>query len=224
MSLIQTNNLKKSYVTGKNVVTQALRGVDLSIEKKDFVVIAGPSGSGKSTLLHLIGALDKASEGEVCLDGEKFSEKSNEELSSLRLHKIGFVFQAYNLINTLTAVENAEYIMLLQGIAADKRRAKAIDMLKKVGLGEYLNRFPNEMSGGQQQRVTIARAMAGEPKIILADEPTANLDSQTAENLINLMLELNKDKEMTFVISSHDKMVIDKSKKTIFIKDGLLTT
>lgn len=223
MALIETINLKKNYTTGKNIVTPALRGINLKIEEKDFVVIAGPSGSGKSTLLHLIGALDKASEGDVVLDQENFSKKNNEELAFLRLHKIGFVFQAYNLINTLTALENVEYIMLLQGVAADQRKNKATEMLKRVGLGDYLNRLPNEMSGGQQQRVTIARAMAGEPKLILADEPTANLDSQTAESLIGLMLELNKDKEMTFVISTHDKMVIDKAKNVIRIKDGLIT-
>ncbi|KHE90607.1 MAG: ABC transporter ATP-binding component [Candidatus Scalindua brodae] len=205
-------------------MTEALGGVNLSIEKGDFTAIAGPSGSGKSTLLNLIGALDSPTRGSIFYENIDITKIPLNKLALFRLEEIGYVFQAYNLINTLTAIENVEYVMLLQGISNQIRRKKSIEILKRVGLEPYIHRFPNEMSGGQQQRVAVARAIVAEPKVVMADEPTANLDSKTAENLLDLMKELNEEKGITFVFSTHDQMIMSKARKLILLKDGKIAT
>ncbi len=220
MALIEIKNLNKTYVTGKNISTTGLDGINLNFERKEFTAIAGPSGSGKSSLLHLIGALDVPTSGHILYDGTDVTTLPPDKLSDFRRDHIGFVFQAYNLINTLTALENVEYIMLLQNVSPQKRQQKAAELLKRMNMEKYLNRFPNEMSGGQQQRVAIARALAAEPKVILADEPTANLDSKTANSLMELMMELNRELEMTFIFSTHDSLILEKAKKVIHLKDG----
>lgn len=220
MALIKIENVSKIYTTGRNILTPALQEISLEIHSREFTAIAGPSGSGKSSLLHLIGALDAPSSGKIFYEQADLTSMPPDELSNFRRDHIGFVFQAYNLINTLTALENVEYIMLLQGISYNKRREKAEELLKRMGLNDYLNRFPNEMSGGQQQRVAIARALAAEPKIILADEPTANLDSKTADSLLNLMMELNQEQGVTFLFSTHDASILNKAKRIINLKDG----
>jgi len=218
--LIEAKEIFKSYLEPSGIKTEALRGVDLRIEERDFVCIAGPSGSGKTTLLNLIGALDKPTTGKIYYEGKEITEISLNRLADFRLKRIGFIFQSYNLINTLTALENTEYVMLLQGIDAKTRRQKAEDILNKVGLGAFLHRRPNQMSGGQQQRVAVARAIVTEPTVILADEPTANLDSATASSLLDLMRALNREKGTCFIISTHDKMVMEKSDKVFQLKDG----
>jgi putative ABC transport system ATP-binding protein len=223
MPLVTIRDLHKKYISGKNVETQALCGVDLDIEKGEFLAIAGPSGSGKSSLLHIIGALDVPTSGSVTYDDKDITRSSASELAMFRLKEVGFIFQAYNLIATLTAVENVEYVMLLQGVEPQLRRNRAVDILQKVGLGNYIHRFPSEMSGGQQQRVAVARAIVPEPGLIIADEPTANLDSRTAAELLDLMAGLNQEKGITFVFSTHDKMVMDKARRIVYLKDGLIT-
>ncbi|MFA5260949.1 MAG: ABC transporter ATP-binding protein [Candidatus Omnitrophota bacterium] len=222
MALIETINLKKTYTIGKNVRTDALRGVSLQIAEGEFLAIAGPSGSGKSSLLNLIGALDTPTDGMVLLDNQDIAGINSQELAAFRLHHIGFIFQAYNLINTLTAIENVEYIMLLQGVDQQRRESKSEAILKRVGLADYINRFPHEMSGGQQQRIAVARAMAAEPRVILADEPTANLDSRTAQELLDLMAELNQEKGVTFVFSTHDRLIMERAHRLITLKDGVI--
>ena len=220
MGLIEVREVVKVYREKTGVETPALRGVDLVIEEGDFVSIAGSSGSGKTTLLNLIGALDKPTKGRIYYQGRDITTISTNRLADFRLREVGFVFQAYNLINTLTALENVEYVMLLQGIASKIRRKKAEEILQRVGLGSLLHRFPNQMSGGQQQRVAVARAIVSEPKVVLADEPTANLDSKTASNLLDLMKELNREKGICFIFSTHDPMVMEKADKVYHIKDG----
>jgi len=220
MALIEAKQIFKSYTEPGGIVTEALRGVSLSVTAGDFVAIAGPSGSGKTTLLNLIGALDKPSSGKIYYEGQDITDIPMDSLASFRLRQIGFVFQAYNLINVLTALENAEYVLLLQEIGAKARRQKSEDILKRVGLEAFMQRRPNQMSGGQQQRVAVARALVAEPKVILADEPTANLDSVTASGLIDLMKSLNREKGVTFIFSTHDKMVMDKADKVFVMKDG----
>ena len=223
-ALIVTDQLTKIYAPGKDISTVAVAGINLSISSGEFLAIAGPSGSGKSTLLNLLGALDAPTSGTITFDGNNITQTDIRRLATFRLRQIGFVFQAYNLINTLTALENVEYIMLLQGINPQVRRQRAYDILKRVGLEQYLQRFPAEMSGGQQQRVAVARAIAAEPKVVMADEPTANLDSKTAESLIRLMQELNTEKSITFIFSTHDKMIIDQAKRVITLKDGKIVS
>lgn len=220
MALIEIKELFKTYSSSRVIKTDALRGIDLQINERDFICIAGPSGAGKTTLLNLIGALDKPTSGKVYYEGKDLTRISMNKLADFRLRKIGFVFQAYNLINTLTALENTEYIMLLQGIDAKTRKDKAEDILRKVGLGELLHRRPYQLSGGQQQRVAVARAVAAGPAVILTDEPTANLDSLTAGSLIDLMRSLNREKGISFIFSTHDKMVMDKADRVFQIKDG----
>lgn len=222
MAIIEIKNLSKTYVEGFGIKTGALKDVNLIVNKGDFISIAGPSGSGKTTLLNLIGALDKPSGGSIFYEGRDITAIPTHQLAGFRLMNIGFIFQAYNLINTLTAVENTEYIMLLQGIAPRARREKAIEVLKAVGLGDFMHRRPAQMSGGQQQRVAVARAIAAEPKVILADEPTANLDSVTANNLLDLMKRLNREKGISFIFSTHDRMVMDKADNVFFIRDGVI--
>ncbi len=219
MKLIEVKNLHKTYRTGK-IKTPALNGVNLTINKGDFVSIAGPSGSGKTTLLNLLGALDKPDQGSIIYGTTDITRLSLSALSEFRLKKIGFIFQAYNLIPTLTALENTEYVMLLQNIEKNKRREIAESILKELGLGNHLNKKPNQLSGGQQQRIAVARAIATKPEVVLADEPTANLDSKNASSLIEIMQRLNEEKNITFIFSTHDKKIIDKAKKVFALRDG----
>lgn len=220
MNLIELSNITKTYRERSGVETPALNGVSLSISAGEFMCIAGPSGSGKTTLLNLIGALDKPASGRIIFDQKDITGIPIANLADFRLRKIGFVFQAYNLFNALTALENVEYVMLLQGEQAKKRKERAVELLKRVGLEKFIHKRPNQLSGGQQQRVAVARALASGPKVILADEPTANLDSQTASQLIDLMRELNKQFSATFIFSTHDKLVMDKADRVVLLKDG----
>jgi len=220
MALIEIKDVLKTYRVMNGVQTKALRGVNLSVEEGSFVSIAGSSGSGKTTLLNIIGALDKPDEGSIIYEGRDITPIPVNQLSDFRLRKVGFIFQAYNLISTLTAIENTEYVMLLQGVNARLRRERSIDILKRVGLEEFIDRRPTQMSGGQQQRVAVARAIVSEPKVILADEPTANLDSATSMDLISLMRELNREKKITFIFSTHDEMVMSQADHVFHMKDG----
>ncbi len=219
MSILEAQGVYKTYVT-RGVETPALFGVDLTIGEGEFSALAGPSGSGKTTLLNLFGALDEPTRGEVLLDGDRLSELSSAALSELRLRKLGFVFQAYNLIPVLTARENIEFVMELQGLAKSERRKRADELLEEVGIPEMGDKRPLEMSGGQQQRVAVARAIASRPRIVLADEPTANLDSATAGNLLDLMVHLNTEQGITFLFSTHDPRVIERARRTIRLADG----
>jgi putative ABC transport system ATP-binding protein len=219
MPILEARHLRKVYDT-RGVQTVALDDVDLSIEEREFTVLAGPSGSGKTTLLNLFGALDSPTGGTVLLDGEDLAKLGSSRLAELRLRKLGFVFQAYNLIPVLSARENVEFVMELQGVPASQRRAKALALLGEVGIAELAGKRPLEMSGGQQQRVAVARAIASEPRVVLADEPTANLDSDTAGRLLDLMQRLNRDRGITFLFSTHDSLVIDKARRTIRLRDG----
>lgn len=219
MEVIRTEKLEKIYQEN-GVPVHALRGIDLSIKQSEFLVIAGPSGSGKTTLLNLIGALDNPSKGKVFLEGEDISLKSKNQLSQLRLHKIGFVFQAYNLIPVLSALENIEFTMMLRGISESEREKRALAVMKELGIDELARKRPNEMSGGQQQRVAVARAIVNNPSIVLADEPTANLDTETGATLLDLMEKMNSEKEITFIFSSHDPQVIDRAKRLLNLRDG----
>lgn len=217
--IIETKDLSKTYRKTK-VPVEALKEVDLKVKEGEFTAIVGPSGSGKTTLLNMIGGLDKPSEGEVIVDGEKVSDKSGNDLINFRLHKIGFVFQAYNLIPVLSAEENTEFIMLLQGKGKKERKERVKELLEAVGLGDHLDRKPDELSGGQQQRVAVARALASKPKFVLADEPTASLDTESAENLLDIMAQLNKEEGITFIFSTHDQRVVDRARRVITLKDG----
>jgi len=221
MAIVQIKGIKKNYQQGK-VQVKALRGVDLNIHKGEFVALAGPSGSGKTTLLNIIGGLDQPDEGSVVIDNNPFSEMNQAALASLRLNKIGFVFQAYNLIPVLSAIENVEYVMLLQGVPRTQRQERAKIILDDVGLQDQYNRRPSELSGGQQQRVAVARAIVSGPAIVLADEPTANLDSKTGEGLLLMMKKMNKEKKVTFIFSTHDSMVMKYARRLVTIKDGLI--
>ena len=210
-----------SKVYRQNVISvQALTDINLEILRKDFLCLSGPSGSGKSTLLNLIGGLDRPTSGEVEVDGIVLASLDKGALARLRLQRIGFVFQAYNLIPVLTARENVEFVMQLQGVSAADRHARAMDMLNEVGLADLEDRRPGELSGGQQQRVAVARAIVSEPSLVLADEPTANLDSKTAENLMQLLQHMNAEHNVTFVFSTHDKLVMDFSRRLIKLHDG----
>jgi putative ABC transport system ATP-binding protein len=198
----------------------ALAEVDLEIERGQFVTLAGPSGSGKTTLLNVVGGLDQPSGGTVTLEGRRVDRLSPGELADLRLEHVGFVFQAYNLIPVLSAQENVEFVMELQGLAAEKRHQLSDEILAEVGLTEMKDRRPAELSGGQQQRVAVARAMVSQPSVVLADEPTANLDSHTARELVELMRSLNEKHEITFLISTHDPMVMELAPRRIGLRDG----
>ncbi len=219
MTIIKINNLYKTY-DSESVAVHAVNGVDISIEEGEFTAIVGPSGSGKTTLLNIVGGLDEASEGSVEINGIKINELSSRKLTDFRMNNIGFVFQAYNLIPVLTAKENVEFIMHLQGEKKTKRDARATELLKAVGLGEMMNRRPGKLSGGQQQRVAVARALASKPKFVLADEPTANLDSKSTENLLDIMERLNKEEKITFIFSTHDQRVVNKARRVITLEDG----
>ena len=217
--LVEVRGASKIYKQG-SIEVAALSGVDLDVTQGDFAVLAGPSGSGKTTLLNLIGALDTPTSGTITVDGQLLSGLPGGRLAELRLHKMGFVFQAYNLIPVLTAYENAEYVLLLQGVAKSERQRRVRDLLDAVGLEGMADRRPAELSGGQQQRVAIARALATQPAIVLADEPTANLDSKTGSALIDLMARLNRERGVTFLISSHDHKVIDRAERVVMLEDG----
>jgi putative ABC transport system ATP-binding protein len=214
-------DVNKTYQQGQ-ISVQALKDISLQIDKGAFLAVAGPSGSGKTTLLNMIGGLDLIDSGSICVDGEAFERMSASQLANLRLHKIGFVFQAYNLIPVLSAVENVEYVMLLQGLPAKERRAKATAILDEVGLEGKYDRRPAELSGGQQQRVAVARAIVSNPSIVLADEPTANLDSKTGQGLLEMMKQMNSEKQITFIFSTHDRMVMDYARRLVKLKDGCI--
>lgn len=217
--VVQCTDVSKIYRQGL-IDVYALSHITFSAERGEFICLSGPSGSGKSTLLNMIGGLDTPTSGEVFIDGVEIDELSKSQLADIRLHKIGFVFQAYNLIPVLTALENVEMVMQMQGVHKTERNKKALSILKEVGLEGLENRKPPELSGGQQQRVAVARAIVSKPKLVLADEPTANLDSHTASKLIDLMLEMNQQYNTTFIISTHDPMIMERSKKLVKLHDG----
>ncbi len=219
IAVLEARNVGKVY-DSRGVQTRALEAIDLVISEGEFSVLAGPSGSGKTTLLNLLGGLDAPTTGEILLDDEPLADLSPSQLAGLRLRKLGFVFQAYNLIPVLTARENVEFVMELQGIGADDRRARAEELLRDVELAGLADKRPLEMSGGQQQRVAVARAIASRPRIVLADEPTANLDSGTAGRLLDLMLRLNRERHVTFLFSTHDLLVMAKARRIVRLKDG----
>lgn len=219
MSTVQCIELCKTYRQGEIEVT-GLDHVDLEIEEGGFVCLSAPSGGGKTTLLNAIGGLDTPDSGEIWLTGDRIDNLKKGELAKLRLHEIGFVFQAYNLIPVLTARENVEFVMEVQGVPAEIRRQKSLEILEEVGLAGLGDRRPAQMSGGQQQRVAVARAIVSQPALVLADEPTANLDSQTAEHLMELFVELNQHHKTTFVIATHDQRVMGYARRVIRILDG----
>ncbi len=221
--IVRVTNVRKTY-HDNGVPVDALRGINLTVSPGDFSVIAGPSGSGKTTLLNIIGTLDKPTEGNVFLDCEDVASKTRRQLANIRLRKIGFVFQAYNLNPVLSALENVEFTMMLRGIDAGERKRKGLALLEELGIRELANKRPNEMSGGQQQRVAIARAISNDPRLVLADEPTANLDSETAVKLLQLMEKLNHEDGITFVFSSHDPQVIERAHRLLILKDGQIVT
>jgi putative ABC transport system ATP-binding protein len=220
MPVVEVDQVTKSYADRGALATPALKAVDLRVEKGEFMAIAGPSGSGKTTLLNLIGALDAPSSGSIKIDGRDLAGMSRGVLADLRRDRIGFVFQAYNLIPVLTAAENAEYVMELKGTPADVRRKRVAELFERMGLGGLLDTRPPKMSGGQQQRVAVARAIAAEPAVVLADEPTANLDQTTGRSLVGLMRELNRERGVTFVFSTHDPMVLEHADRVVRLVDG----
>jgi putative ABC transport system ATP-binding protein len=219
--IVRVQQVTKDYGQGQ-ALTHALRGVNLNIESGEFTAMAGPSGSGKSTLLNLIGGLDRPTSGSIEVDGQKINELSKTELSLLRRDRLGFIFQSYNLIPVLTALENAEYVLMLQNIPSAERRERVRQVLKEVGLEGLENRFPRELSGGQQQRVAIARAIVSEPALVLADEPTANVDSETGKALLDLMRSLNEEKGVTFFFSTHEEAVMKRARRLLQLKDGVI--
>ncbi len=219
-SFLQIRKVGKVFAPYQDVEVKALSDIELSIHRGEFAVLSGPSGSGKTTLLNIIGGLDGASSGEVVLDGITVTGLEEKELSRLRRDHIGFVFQAYNLIPVLSARENIEYVMRLQGSSDQQCRSRTEEIATKLDISHLLDKLPNQLSGGQQQRVAVARAVASKPKLILADEPTANLDSKSAANLMDMMQQLNEDEGITIVFSSHDPLVISKAKHSIVLRDG----
>jgi putative ABC transport system ATP-binding protein len=216
---VTCHHLSKTYQQGR-VTIPALVDVDLKIPKGDFACLSGPSGSGKTTLLNLLSGLDTPTSGEIEIDGQRVDKMNRSALADMRLHKIGFVFQAYNLIPVLSAQENVEFVMQLQGVNSSERARKARAILKEVGLEGLENRRPGDLSGGQQQRVAVARAIVSEPSLIFADEPTANLDSHSAESLMQLLRTMNEKHRVTLLFSTHDKLVMDYSKRLIKLHDG----
>jgi putative ABC transport system ATP-binding protein len=223
MSIIKVQNITKVY-NSSEVLVHAINGINLEIDEGEFVAIVGPSGSGKTTLLNLIGGLDLPTSGEIIINNTNILELGSGKLIDFRLHNIGFVFQAYNLIPVLTAKENVEFIMELQGYSRKERDRRSEELLVSVGLGDRMNSRPSKLSGGQQQRVAVARALASKPRYILADEPTANLDSKSTENLLDIMERLNHEENITFVFSTHDSRVVKKAHRIITIEDGKVTS
>jgi len=220
-TLVKIEQLSKVYRQGELEVA-ALSEVNVNFSRGEFTALVGPSGSGKTTLLNLVGALDTPSSGSIVLGAEALASQTRKQLADLRLRKIGFIFQDYNLLPVLSALENVEYVLLMQGVPPAERRRRADAALKSVGLEGYQQRRPSQLSGGQQQRVAIARAIASEPLLVLADEPTANLDSETGAALVDTMLELNQTKGITFLFSTHDEMVMRHAKRLVRLKDGKL--
>jgi putative ABC transport system ATP-binding protein len=223
MSIIEIKNLIKIY-DGAGLEVKAVNGVDLNFEKGEFAAIVGPSGSGKTTFLNLLGGLDSPTSGEVVVDGVDIWKLRSRKLIDFRMNNIGFVFQAYNLIPVLTARENVEFIMHLQGRSKSERNARTKELLKAVGLADRINSRPSKLSGGQQQRIAVARALASKPKFILADEPTANLDTKSTENLLDLMERLNMEENITFIFSTHDARVVKKARRVITMEDGKIVS
>jgi putative ABC transport system ATP-binding protein len=219
--IVVLNRVTKDYGEGR-IITRALRGVDLILTAGEFTAMAGPSGSGKTTLLNIIGGLDRPTSGTVQIEDSEITNLSGSQLSLLRRQRIGFIFQSYNLIPVLTALENAEYVLMLQNVNKQERRERVVQVLREVGLNGLELRFPRELSGGQQQRVAIARAIAPEPALILADEPTANVDSETGGSLMDLMRRLNEEKGITFLFSTHDQAVMKCARRLIKLRDGLM--
>ena len=219
MSLIEIEQVTKTY-NPTTIPVEALRGIDLKIEKGEFTAIVGPSGSGKSTLLNIIGGLDQLTNGSIVIDGINISSLTGNALIEFRKNNIGFVFQSYNLVPVLTAKENVEFIMLLQGVPKEERDKRTLDLLAEVGLSDKVDKRPSQLSGGQQQRVAVARALASHPRFVLADEPTANLDSTSTSNLLQIMKDLNEKEGMTFVFSTHDQRVINVARRIITVEDG----
>jgi len=219
MDNVRTEKLTKIY-RQDSIEVAALKEVSVEIAAGEFVAMVGPSGSGKSTLLNLLGGLDRPTSGRLWVGGEELDTMSGQQLAGLRLKRIGFVFQSYNLIPVLSALENVEYVMLLQGVPDEPRRERALAVLNDVGLSGLEHRRPGELSGGQQQRVAVARAIVSEPALVLADEPTANLDSTTGAALMDLMRRLNEEKGTTFVFSTHDNMVMERARRLVRLKDG----
>ncbi len=217
--LVRVSDVTRVFKTG-SLEVEALRGLSLEVMEGDFLALVGPSGSGKTTLLNLIGALDRPTSGELTVLGEDLTQMSKGERARLRLGSLGFVFQAYNLVPVLTAAENVEFVLELQGVAAGVRRARALEVLEELGLGDLADRRPNELSGGQQQRVAVARAVAARPKLVLADEPTANLDSENAEQLMGMMRRLHESHGVTFVFSTHDPRVVAHATRVVTLVDG----
>ena len=220
MNIIEINDLVKIYDDKKAVPVTAVNGVNLSFRKGEFAAIVGPSGSGKTTLLNMLGGLDEPTSGKINIGGVEMGHLKSREKIDFRMNYIGFVFQAYNLIPVLTAKENVEFIMHLQGKSKKERDERAAELLNAVGLGDRMNARPGKLSGGQQQRVAVARALASKPKFILADEPTANLDSKSTETLLNIMENLNKEENITFIFSTHDARVVKKAHRVITVEDG----
>ena len=223
MSIISIENITKVY-TETEVEVHAVNGIDLNFEEGEFAAIVGPSGSGKTTLLNMLGGLDTPTSGKITINNTDISHLSGSQLIDFRLWNIGFVFQAYNLIPVLTAKENVEFIMHLQGKKKNEREARTKELLSSVGLGDRLNSRPSKLSGGQQQRVAVARALASKPKFVLADEPTANLDSKSTENLLDIMERLNKEENITFIFATHDARVMKKARRVITVEDGKIVS
>lgn len=221
--IVSCRAITKHYRQGM-IDVPAVQGIDLDIDRGDFASLAGPSGSGKTTFLNILGALDRPSRGTVTIDGQEITKLNANQLADLRLRKIGFVFQAYNLVPVLSAVENVEFVLQLMGVSRTQRRQRARDVLAQVGLQGLEDRRPARLSGGQQQRVAVARALASQPAIVLADEPTANLDSRTAEDLISLMKDLNRTSGITFLMATHDPRVIERTRRHIVITDGRIAS
>lgn len=219
MNVIETNQLEKIYNQDK-IPVHAINGVSINITAGEFTALVGPSGCGKTTLLNMIGGLDQPTSGDVTVDSQAIHKMKESQLTDFRLKHIGFVFQSYNLVPVLTARENVEFIILLQEMSKKERDQRVNELMSKMGLSETLNRKPSELSGGQQQRVAVARALASKPKVILADEPTANLDSKSTSDLLDLMAQMNEEEQVTFVFSTHDQRVIDKAKRVITLEDG----
>ena len=217
--MIETEELKKIYKQG-SLKVKAVDNVNLKISDGEFTAIVGPSGSGKTTLLNCIGGLDNPTSGKVIIDGELISSYSSNQMIKFRLNNIGFVFQSYNLIPVLTAKENIEMVMLMQGYNKQDMEKRSSDLLNEVGMGDMSNRRPAELSGGQQQRVAVARSLASKPRFILADEPTANLDSKSTAKLLDIMSRLNKQENITFIFSTHDQRVIDRARRVVTLEDG----
>jgi len=221
--VFQLENVSKVFGEGA-VQVKALNSINLEFHRGEFSALIGPSGSGKSTLLNIMSGLDTPTTGDVFLDGINISEMSGNKLCDFRRDHIGFIFQSFNLIPVLTVKENIEYIMLLQGVAEEKRLQRVEEILERIGLKGFNNRYPNQLSGGQQQRVAIARAIASQPSIILADEPTANLDSKTGTELIDLMAQLNADYGTTFIFSTHDQKIMDRARRLVTLEDGKIVS